>query len=166
MLEAGVEPIGSQRTAEHAQDVGPGTAVAREHVAGQPAPHHLTGRRAALFPCDLVTVPARRGLEAVHILRLRDEAGPVLHDNACDTLGFLVPAGTADSWDLPGSVCVRTVDRGTRWNDREASGPPVAGTGWLVAPGDAPAATTDPARLRIALDEAAHTIEALDRCRH
>ena len=46
--------------------------------------------------CDLVTVPARQGLEAVDILPAAGTAsGPVLHDGTCDTLGFLVPAGTA-----------------------------------------------------------------------
>lgn len=67
--------------------------------------------------CDLVTVPARQGLEAVDILRRgRDQelVGPVLHDGACDTLGFLVPPGTADAWDVPGSACTRTDGRGLR----------------------------------------------------
>ncbi|MER6984833.1 hypothetical protein ABT317_49840, partial [Streptomyces carpinensis] len=51
--------------------------------------------------CDLVTVPARQGLEAVDILRrgARDAVGPVLHDDGGDTLGFVVPAGTAAGWD-------------------------------------------------------------------
>ncbi|MFD8377801.1 hypothetical protein ACFV2X_04335, partial [Streptomyces sp. NPDC059679] len=65
--------------------------------------------------CDLVTVPARQGLEAVDILRrVRDGVGPVLHDNACDTLGFVVPAGTAAGWDLPGSECAQTPGCGVR----------------------------------------------------
>ena len=54
--------------------------------------------------CDLVTVPTRQGLEAVDILRRGAldavgpvmTVGPVLHDDTCDTLGFLVPPGTAD----------------------------------------------------------------------
>lgn len=59
---------------------------------------------------DVVTVPARQGLEAVDILRrgTGDRVGPVLHDDDCDTLGFLVPAGTADAWDVPGSTCTQT----------------------------------------------------------
>ncbi|MFE7218272.1 hypothetical protein ACFU8U_05930, partial [Streptomyces albidoflavus] len=58
-------------------------------------------------PCDLVTVPARQGLEAVDILRRGAEpaVGPVLLVGRCDTLGFLVPPGTADRWDVPGSAC-------------------------------------------------------------
>ncbi|MCM2392180.1 hypothetical protein [Streptomyces albipurpureus] len=113
-------------------------------------------------PCDLVTVPARQGLEAVDILRrtAAPAVGPVLHDGACDTLGFLVPPGTADGWDLPGSSCTRTSGRGPRI-PREL---PVRGTGWLLPPGDADE-VTDPEALREALDEAARLIEAADSCR-
>ncbi|NEW76220.1 hypothetical protein G4H13_39155 [Streptomyces rapamycinicus] len=79
--------------------------------------------------CDLVTVPARQGLEAVDILRRAcDGLGPVLHDNACDTLGFLVPPGTADGWDLPGSACTQTSGRGIRINIGSGTGAP-AGAG-------------------------------------
>ncbi|MCG0290964.1 hypothetical protein [Streptomyces sp. PSAA01] len=87
--------------------------------------------------CDLVTVPARQGLEAVDILRRAcDGLGPVLHDNACDTLGFLVPPGTADGWDLPGSACTQTSGRGIRISIGSGTGAPAeagdthtAGTG-------------------------------------
>ncbi|QZL06569.1 hypothetical protein K2224_01850 [Streptomyces sp. BHT-5-2] len=125
-------------------------------------------------PCDLVTVPARQGLEAVDILRLRDGVGPVLHDGACDTLGFLVPPGTADGWDVPGSACTQTSGRGISLAgpaDGPHAGPggavpepPVQGTGWLVPPEGAYADATDPVVLRAALGEAARTIEAVDRC--
>ncbi|WP_274030282.1 hypothetical protein [Streptomyces sp. MMBL 11-1] len=112
--------------------------------------------------CDLVTVPARQGLEAVDILRRgRDQepVGPVLHDGACDTLGFLVPPGTADAWDVPGSACTRTDGRGLR----VPADPPVSGSGWLLPPAaDAP--VTDPAVLRAALDQAARLLEAADNC--
>ena len=108
-------------------------------------------------PCDLVTVPTRHGLEAVDILRLRTGVGPVLHDSSGDSLGFLVPPGTADGWDLPGSACTQTNGRGLSL----AGEPPVAGTGWLVPPRtDTP--VTDPAVLRAALGEAARTIELVD----
>ncbi|MFP3992208.1 hypothetical protein U9R90_33010 [Streptomyces sp. E11-3] len=112
--------------------------------------------------CDLVTVPARQGLEAVDILRrgAAPAVGPVLHDGSCDTLGFLVPPGTADAWDLPGSACTQTFG-----GDRPlAPAPPVAGTGWLLPPTDT-GPVTDPAVLRAALGEAARIIEAADRCR-
>ncbi|GLW14201.1 hypothetical protein ACWDFH_21920 [Streptomyces kronopolitis] len=123
---------------------------------------------AAERQCDLVTVPARQGLEAVDILRLRDGVGPVLHDGACDTLGFLVPAGTAAGWDVPGSACTQTSGRGINLaalcGEGAPAEPPATGTGWLVPPEGAGADATDPAVLREALGEAARTIEAVDRC--
>ncbi|PSM43796.1 hypothetical protein C6Y14_09295 [Streptomyces dioscori] len=115
-------------------------------------------------PCDLVTVPARQGLEAVDILRRgapAEAVGPVLHDDNCDTLGFLVPPGTASAWDVPGSTCTRTDGRGVRLAPPE---PPVEGSDWLLPPGEAELAT-DPAVLRAALGEAARLIEAADNCR-
>ncbi|WP_329217671.1 hypothetical protein OG352_16015 [Streptomyces sp. NBC_01485] len=113
--------------------------------------------------CDLVTVPTRQGLEAVDILRrgpARDGVGPVLHDDDCGTLGFVVPAGTAAAWNVPGSTCTETDSRGLRL----APEPPVEGSDWLVPPGEADLAT-DPAVLRRALGEAARLIEAADSCR-
>ncbi|NSC21875.1 hypothetical protein FM076_11950 [Streptomyces albus subsp. chlorinus] len=107
-----------------------------------------------------MTVPTRHGLEAADILRLRDGMGPVLHDRSGDTLGFLVPPGTADGWDLPGSACTQTCGPGTR---AAANEPPVAGTGWLVPPSVAEARATEPAELRAALGEAARTLEAARR---
>ncbi len=98
--------------------------------------------------CDLVTVPARQGLEAVDILRRgagAEAVGPVLHDGGCDTLGFLVPPGTADGWDLPGSACTQTFGRGVAVvrDPDPVPAPPVAGTGMARAargngPGDRP----------------------------
>ena len=110
-------------------------------------------------PCDLVTVPARQGLEAVDILRLRDGLGPVLLCDG-DTLGFLVPPGTAACWDLPGSACTQTPGRPRT----VAQEPPLVGTGWLVRPEYAFGLATDASLLRAALGEAARTIAAVDRC--
>ncbi|MDQ0748682.1 hypothetical protein QF034_002913 [Streptomyces africanus] len=112
--------------------------------------------------CDVVTVPARQGLEAVDILRrgAGEAVGPVLHDDGGDTLGFLVPPGTAAAWDVPGSTCTRTDGRGPTL----APEPPVEGSDWLLPPGEADLAT-DPTVLRKALGEAARTIRAADSCR-
>ena len=112
--------------------------------------------------CDVVTVPTRHGLEAVDILRrgVGEGVGPVLHDDGGQTLGFLVPPGTAAAWDVPGSTCTETDGRGMR----PAPEPPVQGADWLLPPGDTDLAT-DPAVLRAALDEAARLIEAADNCR-
>lgn len=113
--------------------------------------------------CDLVTVPTRHGLEAVDILRrgsAGDGVGPVLHDDGDDTLGFVVPAGTAAAWDVPGSTCAQNDGRGLRLD----FAPPAGGSDWLVPPGEAELAT-DPAVLRRALGEAARLIEAADSCR-
>ncbi|MFE9171615.1 hypothetical protein ACFYNZ_19180 [Streptomyces kebangsaanensis] len=113
-------------------------------------------------PCDLVTVPARQGLEAVDILRrgTGDTVGPVLHDDEDDTLGFVVPAGTAAAWDVPGSTCTETDGQGLRLAPEQ----PAEGSDWLVPPGEADLAT-DPAVLRRALGEAARLLEAADNCR-
>ncbi|MFE4249144.1 hypothetical protein ACFRU3_06535 [Streptomyces sp. NPDC056910] len=119
--------------------------------------------------CDVVTVPARQGLEAVDILRrgATEAVGPVLHDGECDTLGFLVPHGTADAWDVPGSACTHTPASSSPERGPGA-GPvrpaPVEGGGWLLPPGEAEP-VTDPAVLRAALGEAARMIEAADNCR-
>jgi len=114
--------------------------------------------------CDVVTVPTRQGLEAVDILRrgAGEGVGPVLHDGGCDTLGFLVPPGTAAAWDVPGSTCMETDGRGLRIVP--APEPPVEGSDWLLPPGEADPAT-DPVVLRAALGEAARLIRAADSCR-
>jgi hypothetical protein len=138
-----IDPCTSSSAAEHAPD--PQCSVPPDAVGA----------------CDLVTVPARQGLEAVDILRrgAGDAVGPVLHDGGCDTLGFLVPPGTAAGWDVPGSTCTETDGRGLR----PAPEPPVEGSDWLLPPGEADLAT-DPAVLRAALGEAARLIEAADSC--
>ncbi|MBC9717027.1 hypothetical protein H9Y04_31290 [Streptomyces sp. TRM66268-LWL] len=112
--------------------------------------------------CDLVTVPTRQGLEAVDILRRgAPSVGPVLHDDSHDTLGFVVPAGTADGWDLPGSACTQTAGRGLPLASPSTA---YAKAGWLLPPTDGDP-VTDPAALRAALGEAARMIAAADGCR-
>lgn len=135
------------------------TTGAMAPAEGSGTPDPLPGAE----PCDLVTVPARQGLEAVDILRRgadQEAVGPVLHDGPCANLGFLVPPGTAEAWDVPGSACTQTAGRGLRI----PAEPPVSGSGWLLPPGD-DTSVTDPAVLRAALDQAARLIEAADNCR-
>ncbi len=156
-------PRGHEPYARHAPSA-PHTA----HTPYNPhAPYAPYGVDPGHEHCDLVTVPARQGFEAVDILRrgAGDEAvGPVLHDGGCDTLGFLVPPGTAAAWDLPGSACTQTfAGPGTGVQDPTPP-PPVAGTGWLVPPRPTEP-VTDPAALRAALGEAQRIIEAADNCR-
>lgn len=159
MLHLGTA-TGSRTTATNA------TTVATTATTGTTAPAEepgAPGTPPAPEPCDLVTVPARQGLEAVDILRRgadQEAVGPVLHDGACATLGFLVPPGTAQAWDVPGSACTQTDGRGLRI----PAEPPAPGSGWLLPPAD-DTPVTDPAVLRAALDQAARLIEAADNCR-
>ncbi|MBT2544450.1 hypothetical protein J7E99_28050 [Streptomyces sp. ISL-44] len=137
----------------------PGVTVTATAIATVPA------TVTAIDAPDLVTVPTRQGLEAVDIIRRASRAGgvgPVLHDGSGDTLGFLVPPGTADAWDMPGSACTQTDGRGMRFGD--AVPPATGATGWLLPP-EAVGPVTDPAVLREALGEAARLIEAADNCR-
>lgn len=115
-------------------------------------------------PCDVVTVAARQGLEAVDILRLSCGVGPVLHDGTGARVGFVVPPGTADGWDVPGSACTPTDGRGLARALAPDGPPPAAGTGWLVPP-RACATATDPAELRAALGAAARTLRLTDALR-
>ncbi|MFE5509339.1 hypothetical protein ACFQ9J_01750 [Streptomyces sp. NPDC056529] len=131
-----------------------------------PAPG-AAGAESAAEAWDLVTVPVRQGLEAVDILRRTGApaVGPVVHDGTCDTLGFLVPPGTAAAWDVPGSACTRTSGRGLRLPELpEPAGGAPRPAGWLLPPGDTDP-VTDPVVLREALGEAARLIEAADGCR-
>ncbi|WP_204357786.1 MULTISPECIES: hypothetical protein [unclassified Streptomyces] len=130
----------------------------------------ITGAPSVAGAPDLVTVPTRQGLEAVDIIRRAagqasasraGGVGPVLHDGSGSTLGFLVPPGTADAWDLPGSACTHTNGRGMRFGD---TSPTAGDTGWLLPP-EAVGPVTDPEVLRAALGEAARLIEAADNCR-
>lgn len=115
---------------------------------------------------DIVTVPSRQGLEAADLMRLTTGVGPVFHDRGGDSLAFLVPPGTAECWDLPGSQCRHTdsdTDSGTDPAARTGAGaaPGSAGSCWLVPP-HTDTAVTDPAVLRAALGAAARTLELTD----
>ncbi|MFJ2867218.1 hypothetical protein [Kitasatospora sp. NPDC087314] len=100
---------------------------------------------------DTVTVALRHGLEAVDILRLRRACGAVLQSRNGSTVTFLVPAGTFETWHLPGSSCT-------------AGALLPAGTDprWVMPPAGAVCAArpTDAWVLRSALCEAACTLTA------
>ena len=114
-------------------------------------PHGSTARPQIPPPCDLVTVPARQGMEAVDLLRLSPGGvGPVLHDRAGDSLAFLVPPGTASRWLGTG---VRSAGLGT-WIVVPYPGRSTGGVRWLVPP-DGSGTLTDPALLELAMHEAA-----------
>lgn len=115
---------------------------------GSPAPDD--GAAGAMAGYDTVTVPVRHGLETVDILRLRRACGAVLQSGG-SAIAFLVPAGTAESWHLPGSSCT--------------SGAvllPATDPRWIMPPAgpQSLARATDPWVLRSALCEAACTLTA------
>ena len=145
---------------ENSPSVDPGTASQSARTTRGP---QRPRERSALRPGDRAR-PGRAWRRSTSCAGAPATAvGPVLHDDSCDTLGFLVPPGTADAWDVPGSACTQTNGRGPALGGAD-SPPPVAGTDWLLPPGDADLAT-DPAVLRAALGEAARSIEAADNCR-
>ncbi|WP_370416740.1 hypothetical protein [Streptomyces fradiae] len=169
MVEAGaIGPVAAQASSASQASTERHTPTA--DASASPGEAVRTASPAVAAPCDLVTVPARQGLEAVDILRRggAPAVGPVLHDGACDTLGFLVPPGTAAGWDMPGSACTRTDGRGLRIPEPpELPGPDGVTprpADWLLPPGDS-GEVTDPAMLREALGQAARLIEAADGCR-
>ncbi|WP_243438007.1 hypothetical protein, partial [Streptomyces sp. FH025] len=104
-----------------------------------------------LTTCDTVTVALRHGLEAVDILRLRRACGAVLQSRNGSTVSFLVPAGTWETWHLPGSSCSAGAVLPTATDPRWVI--PPSGSGCVARP-------TDAWVLRSALCEAACTLTA------
>ncbi|MFJ8625809.1 hypothetical protein ACIRD3_23580 [Kitasatospora sp. NPDC093550] len=102
-----------------------------------------------LTTCDTVTVALRHGLEAVDILRLRRACGAVLQSRNGSTVSFLVPAGTWETWHLPGSSC-----------SAGALVPAATDLRWVIPPAGCAARPTDAWVLRSALCEAACTLTA------
>ncbi len=100
---------------------------------------------------DTVTVSMRHGLETVDILRLRRACGAASQSSTGATVSFLVPAGTATGWHLPGSSCTPG-----------AVLLPATDPRWVMPPAgsEALARPTDPWVLRSALCEAACTLTA------
>ncbi|MFJ1707931.1 hypothetical protein [Kitasatospora sp. NPDC088346] len=100
---------------------------------------------------DLVTVSVRHGLETVDILRLRRACGAVLQTAGGSAIAFLVPAGTATGWHLPGSTCTAGAVLPAPTDPRWVMPPTGAGTS---------PRPTDAWVLRSALCEAACTLTA------
>ena len=109
------------------------------------------GTRAPGAVYDTVTVAVRHGLETVDILRLRRACGAVLQSRGGAAVSFLVPAGTARNWHLPGSSC-----------SPGAVLPPPTDPRWVMPPSGPQSVVrpTDPWVLRSALCEAACTLTA------
>ncbi|MDH6122097.1 hypothetical protein [Kitasatospora sp. GAS204B] len=117
----------------------------------------------ALLPAgrrwDVLLVPGRLGRPALRLLleppvvpgrRRLLGAGPVLFDPGDDSLGFLVPVGTAARWVGTG---VRAAGAGA-WVVVPHPARRGPGPSWLVAP-DGSGRLTDPVPLELALHEAA-----------
>ncbi|MEU9130333.1 hypothetical protein AB0D08_19880 [Kitasatospora sp. NPDC048540] len=121
-------------------------AVCQGATAGRPSKSPRSPVR-----YDLVTVSVRHGLETVDILRLRRACGAVLQTAGGSAIAFLVPAGTADSWHLPGSSCTAGASVLAPSDPR-----------WVIPPTgpEGPARPTDAWVLRSALCEAACTLTA------
>ncbi|BFV59230.1 hypothetical protein KCMC57_up43340 [Kitasatospora sp. CMC57] len=124
---------------------GAAPAAARGHSGTLPAP------LPAPVGFDTVTVPVRHGLETVDILRLRRACGTVHQTGSGSAIAFLVPAGVAGQWHLPGTSCTPG-----------AKQLPATDPRWVMPPAGptAPARATDPWVLRSALCEAACTLTA------
>ncbi|GAA3026334.1 hypothetical protein GCM10020229_42090 [Kitasatospora albolonga] len=100
---------------------------------------------------DTVTVAVRHGLETVDILRLRRACGTVLQSDGGTAIAFLVPAGVAGQWHLPGTSCTPGARLLPATDPRWVM--PPSGPGALARP-------TDPWVLRSGLCEAACTLAA------
>ncbi|WP_051970288.1 hypothetical protein [Kitasatospora azatica] len=128
-----------------------GRPAAGRTPAGRSAAARAAVTRGYSRRCDTVTVPLRYGLETVDILRLRGACGSVVQGETGASVDFLVPAGTAELWHLPGTSCTAGSAALSATDPR-----------WLLpptGPGLSPS-TTDPWVLRSALCEAARTLTA------
>ncbi|MCG6497592.1 hypothetical protein [Kitasatospora sp. A2-31] len=112
-----------------------------------------TGAGPVLLPAghrwDVLSVPARLGRPALDVLD-SGFCGPVLTDPSAESVGFLVPVGTAARWVGTG---VRTAGRGT-WIVVPHPERRSRGVRWLVPP-DGSGRLNDPVLLELALHEAA-----------
>ncbi|AUY49647.1 hypothetical protein [Streptomyces sp. CB01881] len=112
-----------------------------------------TGLGLMLLPAgrrwDVLSVPGRLGRPVLDILDARSR-GPVLTDFGGESVGFLVPVGTAARWVGTG---VSTAGDGT-WIVVPHPGRCSRGVRWLVPP-DGSGRLNDPVLLELALHEAA-----------
>jgi hypothetical protein len=111
-------------------------------------------RGIALLPAgrrwDALLVPGRLGLAALRLLDRLPGGGPVLFDPGDDTVGFLVPVGTAARWVGTG---IRGAGDGA-WLPVPHPRRGGRGLRWLVPP-DGTGRLTDPGVLELVLHEAA-----------
>ncbi|MFH9351368.1 hypothetical protein [Kitasatospora sp. NPDC017646] len=123
----------------------------RGSCGGLPREYAVPAEDTLVTDRDTVTVALRHGLEAVDILRLRRACGAVLQSRDGSTVAFLVPAGTWETWHLPGSSCTAG-----------ALVPAATDPRWVIPPSGAGRAArpTDAWVLRSALCEAACTLTA------
>ncbi|MFF1906721.1 hypothetical protein [Kitasatospora sp. NPDC058218] len=98
---------------------------------------------------DVLSVPGRLGRPVLDILDSRS-CGPVLSDFAGESIGFLVPVGTATRWIGTG---VRCAGDGT-WIVVPHPERRSRGVRWLIPP-DGSGRLNDPVLLELALHEAA-----------
>ncbi|WP_405011384.1 hypothetical protein [Kitasatospora sp. NBC_01539] len=105
---------------------------------------------------DVLLVPAALGSPALALLATGPDPGPVLVRPEDGRLGFLVPPGTSAGWTATG---IHAAGDGTLVPVPPPTGPGSRGPGvhWLVPP-DGSGRLVDPARLELALHEAAATL--------
>lgn len=100
---------------------------------------------------DVLIVPGVLGHATLDVLdRCLDRPGPVLAGRGDARVGFFVPPGTAAHWVGTG---IRGVGLGA-WIVVPRPGRAAGGVRWLVPP-DGSGTLTDPARLELAMHEAA-----------
>ncbi|MFE1438492.1 hypothetical protein [Streptomyces sp. NPDC058739] len=109
----------------------------------------------ALLPAgrawDVLILPGGLGYPTLDVLtRILARPGPVLVDITDSRMGFLVPPGTAARWVGTG---IRTAGAGS-WVVVPHPVRSAGGVRWLVPP-DGSGTLTDPARLELAMHEAA-----------
>lgn len=115
-----------------------------------------TGLGVTLLPAghrwDVLLVPKALGrLTLSALMELRRGAGPVYTDSGDDSLGFLVPVGTAARWVGTG---LRGAGYGTWVVVPHPAADRARGVRWLLPP-DGSGTLTDPALLELALHDAA-----------